>query len=240
MGVVIKKEYMMQEPFISQHKINLNTVEETLEISEDQALLNEVKPDSQAQLELLCFQLSALTSQLKEERLGLEQERQEMVKLIDQFKANLKTQSLLGDKIRAEIDSQIHTASQRAIKEIGEVVGERTTHAIDKIVSQLEQSTHRASVLLDSYHGFFRKESLIVSAAIFFGSILTAVAISWFLMPQQIDRSMANTYRNGQYLESFWDKLNEKQQQWLTDLSNNKIKNNGGHHLGTKKDNQVK
>jgi hypothetical protein len=215
----------MQEPFISQRNFILNTQEEITVFSEDAALLEEVKPDDQTQLELVCFQLSALTSELKEERIKLEQERQEMLKLMEQFKSNLKTQALLGDKIRADITSNMNAVCERTIKDIGEVVGEKTTRAISKVTTQLEQSAQRASHTLHSYEGFFKKESLLVSVAIFMGAIFTAVIISWFLMPQQIDRSVAATYLNGQYLESFWNKLNASQQHWLEDLANEKITN---------------
>lgn len=48
------------------------------------------------------------------------------------------------------------------------------------------------------------------------------------MMPKPISpltESQLSTYHDGKLFQSFWSKLNQKQQKWLIDLSVGKIKN---------------
>jgi hypothetical protein len=100
--------------------------------------------------------------------------------------------------------------------------------ALDDCAGKIKESVGQAERMLVEYQSSLNWSHWKTIAVTAFSSIATSLLIVWWLMPAPtlpLTDQQIKTYQAGQLLTSFWDKLSNRQQKWLSNLALGKTNN---------------
>ena len=166
----------------------------------------------------------------QEERQKLVQQNTEFGKLVIRLSAQVEKFKETEGELKRQVTQSINQASismaEKAAQEFKtavlcdvEYASKRLQEATVKSIDQLEELARQKS-----------NSSILLSTGLFVLPIIASLLIFWFLSPKPtlpLSAQQLSTYRAGQVLETFFPKLNKKQQMWLMELGDGKIDNHG-------------
>lgn len=202
-------------------------------MSEDYENVLEEEPEEnvltqEEHLESILFQFVTLYGRWSKDRKVAAKQGADIEKFIKTFAAEVERFSKLEDYTIAKLKRGLEQTTESISTMVHDGVSHSVNKALDGSAGKIHDAARRAESMLTQYQSSLDWSHWKMIAVTAFSSIAVSFLIAKFLMPAPTlpltDKQM-NTYRSGQVLESFWDKISLKEQKRLGNLALGKTNN---------------
>jgi hypothetical protein len=179
-------------------------------------------------LESILFQFVTLYERWSKDRKVAAKQGADIEKFIKTFAAEVDRFSKLEDATIAKLKKGLEQATESIATMLPNTVAHAVNRAMDDSAGKIKESVRQAEQMLVEYQSSLNWSHWKTIAVTALSSIATSLLIVWWLMPAPtlpLTDQQIKTYQAGQVLTSFWGKLSNRQQKWLSDLAQGKTNN---------------
>ncbi len=199
---------------------------EVCEVKQEEQEDNTLTP--REHLESLLYQFVNLYERWSEDRQVAAKQGADIAQFIKTFSAEVERFSSIEDAVIAKLKKGLEQTSVS----ISTMVHDAVSHSLDKKIDdssyKMKQSVLQAERLFSEYQSTLNWSHWKVVAITAMTSIAASLLAVWWFMPKPtlpLTDQQIQTYQTGQFLQSFWPKLSERQQKWLDNLASGKSNN---------------
>ncbi len=189
--------------------------------------MNETQPSkthsSEEQLEDILHHYLTVLERWKEDRAELAKQLGDLGKSVVRFSAQLDKFNDFEKSFRQQMQYSIDNATSKMAEKLASEFKKTVESTVDNSTKNLLNAVDKATYQLHEHEKNENRNLMLFAGGLFIVPIVTCLLLVFFIMPKPLlalNGSELQTYQAGQLLENFWPKLTKREQNRLTDLSN--------------------
>ena len=177
------------------------------------------------QLEAILFQFVNLYERWSEDRQKAAKQGADIEKFIKQFASEVDRFSAIENAVIEKLKKSLSDTTVTISSMVYDAVSHSVDRSLDNSARKIRESADYAENVFSAYKSSLNLSHWKLVAITALSSITVSLLIVWWLMPKPtipLTDAQLTAYHNGMVLNSFWDKLSHRQQQWLLNVADDK------------------